>query len=121
MTLGEVAELLLDLERQLIDPEFRKNKGKVSGLLAEEFREFGSSGRIWTKEAILEHLAEETGFIAPQIEDFIVQRIAPDTILVTYRAVPSDGRKASLRSSIWLYRDGSWKMLFHQGTKIPNS
>ena len=116
----EVSELLLDLERQLMDPEFRKNEEKVSAQLAEEFREFGSSGRIWTREAILELLAEETAFTAPQIEDFAVQRITPDTILVTYRAVPSDARNTSLRSSIWVYRDGCWKMLFHQGTKIAN-
>jgi hypothetical protein len=115
---GDLRELLLGLEHQLMDPAFRKDRVRVSALLAEEFREFGSSGRVWTKETTLDLLAEETAFIAPQVEDFLAQRIAPDVVLVTYRTVPVGSGNASLRSSIWIDRDGSWRMLFHQGTKI---
>ena len=112
---------LLCLEQQLMDPVFRRNRHAVASLLAEDFREFGSSGRVWTKEAILDQLAREASFTIPQIEDFAVQRIAADTVLVTYFTMPAEARSASLRSSIWIHQDGAWRMLFHQGTKIPNS
>jgi hypothetical protein len=37
-------ELLLELEQWLMDPVFLKDRVQVSALLAEDFREFGSSG-----------------------------------------------------------------------------
>jgi hypothetical protein len=44
---------------------------------------------------------------------------------VTYRAVRRDesdhSEVASLRSSLWVIRDGRWQMLFHQGTRVPTS
>jgi ribonuclease HI len=54
-----LAELLLSLELQLMDPAFRKDRAAVSSLLAEDFSEFGSSGRVWSREAILDLLESE--------------------------------------------------------------
>jgi hypothetical protein len=121
----DLPALLLGLECQLMDPSFRKDREKVSTLLAEEFREFGSSGRVWSRETILDLLATEAQYTAPQVEDFAVQCIAPETALVTYRTVRissiSDAPpQVTLRSSIWVLRKGFWRVLFHQGTKIPN-
>jgi hypothetical protein len=117
-------ELLLKQEQQLMDPVFRKNRDQVSALLAEEFREFGSSGRIWSKAAILDLLATETPQPAPRVEDFAIQLVSPEAILATYRAVPEqspDAPQASLRSSLWIRSKQGWQMLFHQGTKILNA
>jgi hypothetical protein len=117
-------ELLLKHEQQLMDPLFRKNRDQVSALLAEEFREFGSSGRIWNKAAILELLASETPQPAPRVEDFTIQRLGPETALATYRTVPEHSAgapQASLRSSLWIRSKHGWQVLFHQGTRIPNT
>ena len=122
---ANLAARLLDLERQLMDPVFRKNREQVSALLAGGFREFGSSGRVWSREAILDHLAGEEPQPAPAVEDFAVQTIAPQTVLVTYRTVRISGElgapQACLRSSLWVLQGDRWQMLFHQGTKIPEA
>jgi hypothetical protein len=121
---GSLAELLLQLEQQLMDPDFRKNREQVSVLLAKDFREFGSSGRVWTRDTTVNLLATETLPAVPEVEDFAVQRIGPETALATYRTVrvsaESAAPQASLRSSLWVLREGRWQVLFHQGTKIPN-
>jgi len=118
-------ELLLNLERQLMDPVFRKDRERVGELLAEEFSEFGSSGRVWTRDATLDLLAGESPQPAPDVEDFAARQIAADTVLVTYRTVPKgdgfESHSSSLRSSIWIRRGERWQILFHQGTKIPIS
>ena len=118
-----LAELLLHLERQLMDPVFRKNREQVSALLAEDFREFGSSGRVWSRAAILDLLANEEAYTAPVVEDFAMQRISPETALVTYRTLradaASDAPQITLRSSLWVLRGERWQVLFHQGAKVP--
>jgi len=118
-----LAELLLHLERQLMDPVFRKNREQVSALLAEDFREFGSSGRVWSRAAILDLLANEEAYTAPVVEDFAMQRISPETALVTYRTLradaASDAPQITLRSSLWVLRGNRWQVLFHQGAKVP--
>jgi hypothetical protein len=122
---ADLDALLFELERQLMDPVFRKNREQVSALLAEDFREFGSSGRVWSRDSILDHLANEEPRPAPVIEEFSVQTIEPKTVLVTYRTVRVSAEpgaiQTSLRSSLWVWRSDRWQMLFHQGTKIPDA
>ena len=106
------------LEEQLLQPDFRRNRKAVSEILTDDFREFGSAGRIWNKQQILDLLEGETFFRAA-VRDFATKQLSADTILVTYIAsVTTAGIEnfASLRSSLWVRRDGRWQMLFHQGT-----
>jgi hypothetical protein len=120
--------LLLKLERQLMDPVFRKDRAGVAALLAEEFFEIGSSGRVWTRETIVDLLACESSQAAPRVEEFALQQIAPHAVLVTYRAVREESagalqsglRSSVLRSSVWVRRGDRWQILFHQGTKVPS-
>jgi hypothetical protein len=116
-----VAARLRELEQSLLDPAVRHNRARLLALLAEDFLEFGSSGRVWTRKTIIDLLAKETAFIPPQIEEFQCALLAPELALVTYRTVRTDEksseRLASLRSSIWTCATGEWKMRFHQGTR----
>jgi len=118
---SDLPGLLLSLEQQLMDPVFRKDRKKVSALLAAEFREFGSSGGVWSRDAILDMLEKETQFTTPHVEDFAIQKLAPDVALATYRTVGSKTQLETLRSSLWVCRNGAWKILFHQGTKIADT
>ena len=45
-----IAPELRRLELMLLDPDVRRDSRQVEKLLAEDFLEFGSSGRIWTRE-----------------------------------------------------------------------
>ena len=110
----DFAALLFRLEVQLMQPEFRRDRTQATGLLAPEFREFGSSGREWSRETILELLEEEPAYTPPAIKDFSVTMLSHEAALVTYRSVRP--HLATLRSSIWVWRGERWVMLFHQGT-----
>lgn len=107
------------LELLLMDPLVRKDRKQVFAFLDEEFVEFGASGRVWTRESILDLLSAES-YAAPEVEDFSCFWLGVDVALVTYRAVHRDDEGenvATLRSSIWMKESGVWKMRFHQGTR----
>ncbi len=107
---------LITLERSLHHPAIRADPAQAAPLLSADFREFGASGRIWSRAAILEALATEpsSSIIA---RDFTCQPLSPTLALLTY--VSSNGTREALRSSLWRLEDGHWRILFHQGTPIP--
>jgi len=111
------AQTLRDLEERLLLPSVRASPDEVEPLLADEFIEFGSSGRIYDKEQIILLLQQEQGRARCTLTDFSARRLAADVVLVTYRVVES----RTIRSSIWRLVDGRWCMVFHQGTKIDNA
>lgn len=109
---------LHELEERLLNPAVRHERAAVSALLADDFVEYGASGRVFTKAEILDLLAAES----PQrieMTEFVARLVAPDVALVTYRAArrSQSGQDAvSLRSSLWIHHGHRWQLLFHQGT-----
>jgi hypothetical protein len=108
-------------EEALLDAAVRRDRAQVAALLADDFREFGSSGKVWPREEILEMLANET-YQPATMEDFRCAWIAQGVALVTYLTVRIDPKAgqafSALRSSLWTKESGEWRMRFHQGTKI---
>jgi len=120
----EIGRELRELEERLLQPDFRRSRPAVSALLADEFVEYGSSGRIFDKQQILDLLGSE-----PEqriaIAHFEARPLSADVVLVTYRSVRPDGPPEAgatfLRSSLWVRRQGRWQVVFHQGTRAaPN-
>ncbi|MEH2236777.1 nuclear transport factor 2 family protein [Nostoc sp.] len=118
--------LLRKLEERLLQPDVRKSAKDVMDLLADEFIEFGSSGRVYDKQQIINSLQNEP--IEPltqrSITEFKTLVLATGVVLVTYRVVRhiSDEKPVySLRSSIWKLNNDGWKMIFHQGTLVRKS
>ena len=113
---------LREREEALLDPNVRRNRAQDENLLAADFLEFGSSGRVWTRDQIFELLATEN-YSRFVIENFECALLSQDVALLTYRAVGVDAqsgdRIATLRSSIWTGKSGAWRLRFHQGTRIP--
>src|ERR1041384_2414439 len=108
-------KLLEDFERQLLVPQVRKSE-LVFELLAEEFVEFGSSGRQFTKAQVVAALQAEAP-IQVTASEFKVQLLSSQVALVTYRAQRhGEPPIHTLRSSIWQQREGQWQMVFHHGT-----
>src|SRR5262249_61518516 len=109
-----------DLEIALHKREVRSSPKAVSELLADEFVEFGSSGTVYDKPAIIEALNNETTDPQITVEEFSVRDLAPDVVLVTYKSKPAGSQVVTaLRSSIWKRIGGRWQMVFHQGTRMP--
>jgi len=111
---------LRSCEEALLDPPVRRDRARVSAFLADDFHEFGSSGKVRSRQQILELLATED-YHRPSMEDFKCHWIANGVVLVTYRSVridPQSGEGAvTMRSSIWTEESGEWRVRFHQGTK----
>jgi hypothetical protein len=109
------------LEHSLLDSAVRRDGERLQQLLADDFMEFGSSGKIWTRKTIIDLLATEMNFFPPAIEEFECTFLSDKVALVTYRTVRTDARTgerlSSLRSSVWTRQDGEWRMRFHQGTR----
>lgn len=121
MAVNETTEAELErLELLLMDPAVRRDRERVGKLLAEDFLEFGSSGRVWTREMTLEQLPTET-YSPPMVDSLACRMLGEDVALVTYRAVRTNEatgeRTVTLRSSVWKRMSGDWKMRFHQGTR----
>src|SRR5258706_12073860 len=95
---------LRELEEELLLPATRRNPEALAALLADEFREFGSSGFVFDRRQVMEALQSESP-IRFSITDFRATLLAEGLALVTYRAIRHDEPSASLRSSVWVMRD----------------
>lgn len=114
---------LFELEKKLHSLEIRSRPEDISQLLSENFFDFGSSEKNWTREAVLKDLSCENE--TAEIESFNYKAIllAQDVILITYVSTRVRlGQKLSsfLRSSIWRRNNGVWQMEFHQGTPMQD-
>jgi len=111
---------LFELEKQLHSPEIRSSPEAISRLLSESFFEFGSSGKTWTREAVLNGLPSENETTKIESSNYEAISLAQD-VLITYVSMRVRlGQKLSsfLRSSIWRRNNGFWQMEFHQGTPM---
>lgn len=106
----QIPSMLL-LEQRLLERSVKD----FAILLLDDFMEFGSSGRTWNKQQVIDELVDGLRLQAT-IVDFRVRRLAPDVVLATYRLVKDQDKKHSLRSSIWKLNQDWWQMVFHQGT-----
>jgi hypothetical protein len=83
----KAADLIRRLEEELLQPETRRSAKQVGDLLADEFVEFGSSGRVFDRAKIIESLQHEqrSQSVQTTITDLSATWLAPDAVLVTYR------------------------------------
>jgi len=112
---GEIPaeDVVLGLERELLRPDVRADIGRTGVLLHPDFAEIGTSGRYWTRDAMLMALEEDLGE-AIEVELLSADRLSENSMLLNYRSRSRAG--ASLRSSLWLLDRGQWRLRFHQGT-----
>ena len=108
---------IFEMETLLFDPDVRHSFASVNRLLHPEFREYGSSGRVYDKETMLTLMVLESP--APvRIRDFGVKKLGEGVALATYCTVGTEGKEAR-RSSVWVRGDAGWQVIFHQGTSVP--
>ncbi len=108
--------LIQQLESSLLDPSVRQSPEQLNKLIAEDFLEFGSSGKVYNKQHCLEPDEHIRQFVA---KDFKIKELSDGIVLATYKSI-EDG-SVSLRSSIWKCYGYEWQIVFHQGTKIQEN
>ncbi|MGO4806253.1 RNase H family protein [Arthrobacter sp. 2MCAF15] len=101
------------LERELLQPETRADLGRTAVLLHPDFTEIGSSGRLWTRDAMMMALEDNPGGPV-ELELLGADRLGEKTVLLTYRSHTREG--SALRSSLWVLEGAQWRLRFHQGT-----
>ena len=120
--LSALQEVLRALEERLLQADARQSAAELDALLADDFLEFGSSGRIYDKPQVIAALPHEAPTTI-SLTDFRTRALATNVVLVTYQAIragTADTAVAhSLRSSLWRFMDGRWQIVFHQGTSLP--
>ena len=127
---GQIDQVESGLESQVEDlrrrepifhrPAFGKNGFDWEQMMAPDYWEVGASGRRYSRQFILDHLAKQPPVDAEaagwRCWDFGLRPLGPDTFLLTY-SLDQNGR-ISRRSTIWQHAGGAWRILFHQGTIV---
>lgn len=117
----ELREKIRNLEEQLLQPEVRKDPAQLAELIADDFIEYGSSGKVYRKKDIIRALpvgpVTET-----EIEEYFARPLSPQVVLFDYMLVSRDKNAAeasrSERKSIWRLTEGRWQIVFHKGRNI---
>lgn len=104
---------LVQLEEAMWRSETRGDRGWMDRHLAPEFREFGRSGRRYTRDETIAIDVGEIDAVLP-LADLEIRELSANLALVTYRSEVA-GETAN-RSSIWRWSGSGWRMEFHQGT-----
>ena len=113
----EDKKILQRLEEELWLEETRFDIPYMEMVLAEDFFEFGRSGRTYQREDTLSVPRQSLDAVIP-LPDFNARLLTKDIAQViynskvTYDGVVLKGR----RSSIWLRTSNGWVLKFHQGT-----
>eukprot|EP01037_Dinobryon_pediforme_P005835 gene5835-5902_t len=75
---------VIQSELNLLSPAIRRNPQLIRELLHPDFVEFGTSGRIWDTESIVQALTTEVDPVQIQAFDFVTTSLSADSILLTY-------------------------------------
>ena len=106
-------EHIRNLEESHLKPAIRSSKEEMDKILADEFTEIGSSGRMFDKEDCMNRDLSQDDL---SMHQFNMQEVAVDIVLTTYYLINKTLGRHTLRSSLWKRIDGRWQLYFHQGT-----
>jgi hypothetical protein len=102
-------------ELRFLDPAVYTSPMLLGELLHPEFKSFGSSGRTWNRETLVNELRARGQSSSPAtVSEMNAVQLAPDVVHVTFD-VDVNGRRAH-RSSLWRQTEDGWLLYFHQGT-----
>lgn len=119
--MDDIINKIKELELSLLKPEVRSSKEALDKLLTDDFVEFGTSGKKYTKADILERLPRSIDKIDYIVSDFSVEVPSENMAIATFKTektVNGKDRVISQRSSHWRKTDGVWQIFFHEATPI---
>jgi ribonuclease HI len=121
-TEAEAAQTLEALELALARRDETAIPGGYEGVLHDSVVEFGTSGRVWTRDEILEALRSGPRVDAVTIERFDAHVVRPGVFLVMYETTQTDPvtglSSRQRRSSLWMREGDGFVLRFHQSTPI---
>lgn len=107
---------LAALEHSLWQSETRHDRALMDQTFAHDFREFGRSGRRYSREDLLPEGAAQP--IDATLHALAVTDLSDTLALVTYvsQVRRPTGPEWANRASLWDRASGRWQLRFHQGT-----
>jgi hypothetical protein len=121
-----VQERLITREKDLFAAEQRRAFATIDEALAEDFHEIASDGELHTKAEVMP-LIGDVKIEDYSLTDFKVLPIGERCAIITYRADIRATYKGQYfppklyMSSVWVRRQGSWRLTFHQATPVPQA
>jgi hypothetical protein len=123
---AELQEVLAELaarEPIFHRAEFGTTRADFEKMTAEDFWETGASGRIYSRQLVLDVLEER--FSAPhedvwETSGFACRRLAENVYLLTYTLLQNRLR-LTRRCTIWQKTPDGWKIAYHQGTIVQDA
>lgn len=109
--------LLQKLEEALWRSETRFDPDFMERVLAEDFSEFGRTGRTYTRQEIITSPSQPIDAVLP-LPNFQARLLTDDIALINYNSVTTYAGivEYGRRTSIWNRTPDGWKLRFHQGT-----
>ncbi|MEU3267699.1 DUF4440 domain-containing protein [Streptomyces bacillaris] len=107
-------------ELRLLDPVVRASAELLAALLHPEFREIGTSGRLWTRETIITALTADD---APRPGPLTASRMRGEELCSDLVHLTFDTESKGLRShrsSLWRLTGAGWRLYFHQATPFAD-
>lgn len=121
---AEVLDALTQREPIFHNDPPNADRAYLEGLIAEDYIEVGGSGRVYSRERVIDTVVDRYDREEPAVEynvdEFAVRQIAPHMYLATYTLSQPDGHETRVtrRSTIWTDSSGSWQVVYHQGTVV---
>lgn len=121
-----VQERLIAKEKDLFAAEQRRAFAVIDEALAEDFHEIASDGELHTKAEVMP-LIGDVKIEDYSLTDFKVLPVGEQCVILTYRAEIKATFKGQYfppklyMSSVWVRRQGSWRLTFHQATPAPQA
>ena len=109
------------LEESLWISETRFDAAFMDKIFAEDFFEFGRSGRTYARADMIFDPAKPTLIKCTlPLPAFHARHLSDDIVQVTYvsEAFYSSGTEYANRSTIWSRSGADWVLRFHQGTPV---
>lgn len=105
------------LEEELWREESRFERNRMEELIAPDFVEFGGSGNIHDRRAMLAVNRAPIKAMLP-LPDFNARRLAEDVVQPTSNSIVENNGVVQhrRRSSIWTRSAAGWVIRLHQGT-----
>ena len=117
--LNNVLDELMKLELFFHHPTTGTTRRDLEALTDDTFWEVGASGRKYDRDVVLRVLEERTQQPPGEIwdtQDPACRHLGGDHFLVTYTLF--QGKRETLRVSLWRRTGSTWKVVYHQGTVV---
>lgn len=118
--MSELLQHIRALEAELHHPGVVCTRERLEQLLHPQFQEVGRSGQRYDRDTVLRYLCQAPGPTALAAQDYALQTLAPDCVLLRYVSQHRHGTQVqtALRASIWRHGEPGWQLFYHQGTPL---